>query len=214
MTGHQLGVVKRGAARPRPTRVVHVVGLRRAQGVESTEPLERGQLLVDRDGNVVLRQQFADAALLTLGARAVVAEDVEHERVLGLGQSVQLVEDPADLNVDVLHEAGEDLHQPPLEGSLRFGDVVPALHGVGARRELGVVGDPAAFLLPGEDTLAIVVPAVVELPRVLVRPLTEDVVRAVRGAGRPVHQERAVGREGFVAAQPGDGRSARSSDRW
>jgi hypothetical protein len=46
--------------------VVHVVGIRRPQGIESTEPLKRGQLFVDRDGNVVLRQQLADAALLTL----------------------------------------------------------------------------------------------------------------------------------------------------
>ena len=140
VAGHQLGVVKRGVACPGPTRVVHVVGLRRAQGSESTEPLERGQLLVDRDGNVVLRQQLTDAALLPLGAGSVVAEDVEDDRVLGLGQSVQLVEDPADLNVDVLDEAGEDFHQTSLEGALRFGDVLPALHGVGARREFGVCG--------------------------------------------------------------------------
>ena len=185
--------------------MVHVVGLWRPQSIESTEPLERGQLFVDRDGNVVLRQQFTDAAFLALGARAVVAEDVEDDRVLGLGQSVQLVEDPVDLDVDVLDEAGEDFHQASLEGSLRFGDVIPGLHGVGPRRELGVVGDPAAFLLTGEDALAVGVPAVVELSRVLVRPLAEDVMRAVRGAGRPVHQERAIGCEGFVLAQPGDG---------
>ena len=65
MTGHQLGVVKRGVARPRPPRVIHVVGLRCPQGAESAEPVEGGQLLLDRGGNVVLRQQLTDAALLS-----------------------------------------------------------------------------------------------------------------------------------------------------
>ena len=105
----------------------------------------------------------------------------------------------------MLHEAGEDFHQASLEGALRFGDILPALHGVGARREFGFWGYPPAFLLTGEDPFAVVVPPVVKLPRVFLRPLAEDVVRAVRGTGSPVHQVWAIGREGFVPAQPRDG---------
>ena len=77
-------------------------------------------------------------------------------------------------------------------------------HGIGARRQFGVGGNPAQLLLALEDALAQRVPAVVELAFVLVRPFLEDVMRAVRGAGRPVHQERLVGREGAMLAQPGD----------
>ena len=63
---------------------------------------------------------------------------------------------------------------------------------------------PIAFW-PGEDALAILVPAVVELALVLVGPLLHDVVRAVRRARRPVHEERLVRGEGLLFAQPLDG---------
>ena len=65
-------------------------------------------------------------------------------------------------------------------------------------------GNPAEFLLAGENPFAVLVPAVVELPFVLVGPFREDVVRAVGRAGRPVHQERLVGREGLVPLDPGE----------
>ena len=48
--------------------------------------------------------------------------------------------------------------------------------------ELGVGGDDPELLLAGERALALHVPAVVELPGVLVGPLLGDVVRGVRGA--------------------------------
>ena len=114
------------------------------------------------------------------------------------------VDELADLRIGVLGETGEHLHQPPLERPLRLGDAVPRRHRVGSRRQLRVGRDPAELLLPLEDPLAVLVPAVVELPFVLVRPLREDVVRAVGAAGRPVHQERLVGREGLVPLDPGE----------
>ena len=74
-----------------------------------------------------------------------------------------------------------------------------------ARRELRTGRDPAQRLLARDDALAERIPAVVELPVVLVGPLLGDVVRAVRRAGRPVHEERLVGRERAVALQPRQG---------
>ena len=68
----------------------------------------------------------------------------------------------------------------------------------------GVGRNPAELLLAREHALAIGVPAVVELALVLVGPLLADLVRPVRRAGRPVHEERLVGREGAVLAQPVD----------
>ena len=65
-------------------------------------------------------------------------------------------------------------------------------------------GNPAEFLLPLEDPLAVLVPAVVELPFVLVSPLREDVVRAMDSTGCPIHQKWLIGREGLMPLDPGD----------
>ena len=42
----------------------------------------RRNLLLDGVGDLVLREQFADAAVLAFGAGAVVAEDIEDDRVV------------------------------------------------------------------------------------------------------------------------------------
>ena len=47
-----------------------------------------------------------------LGARAVVADDVEEQRVVQLADLLELRDEPADLGVGVLGEAGEGLHLP------------------------------------------------------------------------------------------------------
>ena len=166
--------------------------------------VQRRDLLLDRVRDVVLGEQFADAPLLAFGARAVVAPDVEDDGVVAEAELLQPVHQLADLGVGVLDEPGEHLHQPPLERPLRLGDAVPRRHRVGSRRQLRVGGNPAELLLPREDALAVLVPAVVELAFVLVGPLREDVVRAVDGARRPVHQERLVGRERLVPLEPGE----------
>ena len=56
--------------------------------------------------------------------------------------------------------------------------------------------------MPLEDALAIGVPAGVELAFVFVGPFLEDVMRPVRRARRPIHQERLVGRKGAMLAKP------------
>ena len=125
-------------------------------------------------------------------------------RVVADAEAVELVDQLAGLHVHVLDEAREDFHQPPLERTLRLRNAVPRRHVVGARRELGVGGNPAHLLLPREDTLAIRVPAVVELALVLVGPFLEDLVRSVPCTRRPVQQEWLVGRKRLVAPQPVD----------
>ena len=73
-----------------------------------------------------------------------------------------------------------------------------------ARRQLGVGRDHAELLLAREGPLAQRVPAVVELARVLVGPLLGDVVRRVGGAGREVDEERLVGHQRLLLADPLD----------
>ena len=153
---------------------------------------------------MVLREQFADGAVLPFGAGAVVAPDIEDDGVLALPGLVEVVDQLADLRVHVLDEAGEDFHQPQLKGAFGFRNAVPRRHGLGARRQFGIGRNPAELLLAREDSFAELVPAVVELAFVLVGPFLEDVVRPMDAAGRPVHEERFVRREGAMLLQPGD----------
>ena len=102
-------------------------------------------------------------------------------------------------------ETGEDFHQAALEGFFVLGNGIPRSHRFRARRELGVLRNPAFRLGAGESAFAILVPTVVELALVLVRPFLHDLVRAVRCAGCPIHEKRFVRRVGLLFAQPGDG---------
>ena len=185
--------------------MVHVVHLGTAQLLNAAKLVHGGHVLLDGVGNAVLGQQLADRAGLTLGTRAVVAEHIEDEGVVAEAHLVQLGDHPSGLEVGMLGEAGEHLHEPLLEGSLAIGDAVPAGQGVRARRQLGVLWNPTQRLLAGEDLLAQHVPALVELGFVLVGPFGEDVVRPMGCARCPVHQEGLVWRVGLVFVQPGDG---------
>ena len=73
-----------------------------------------------------------------------------------------------------------------------------------AWRELGVRGHDPQLLLPGQGLLALHVPAVGELPAVLVDPLLGDVVRGVGRAGRVVDEERPVRHQRLLLADPAD----------
>ena len=106
--------------------------------------------------------------------------------------------------VGVLHEAGVDLHLAGEDGLQVVGHVVPRRDLLGARGELGVRGDHPELLLARERLLAQRVPAGVELPLVLGRPLDRDVVGRVRRAGRVVDEERLVGHQRLLLADPVD----------
>ena len=87
MRRDELGVVERRVARPGPAGVVHAVGLGAAERVEAADLVERRDLLLDGVRNAVLREQFADRAVLAFGAGAVVAEDVDHDRVVAYARA-------------------------------------------------------------------------------------------------------------------------------
>ena len=138
------------------------------------------------------------------GAGAVVADDVEEERVVQLADLFELRDQPADLVVGVLGEAGEGFHLALEEPLLLGAHVVPRGDLLGPRRELGVGRDHAQLLLPREGLLAQLVPAAAELALVLRDPLLGHVVRGVRRAGGEVHVERLVRRERLLGADPVD----------
>jgi hypothetical protein len=97
-----------------------------------------------------------------------------------------------DLVVRRLLETGVDLHLARVERAHVGVEGVPRGEDVGARRQPGVGGDDAELLLARERLLAQLVPALIELPLVLLAPLRRDVVRRMARARREVHEERAV----------------------
>ena len=108
---------------------------------------------------------------------------------------VEEIDQPADVMVHVLAEAGEHLHHPRIELALVGRELGPFLHVGIVARELGVLGHDAQLFLPREHLLAIDVPALVELALVFVRPFLRHVVGRVVRAGREIQKERLVGRD-------------------
>ena len=139
-----------------------------------------------------------------LHAGAVVAADVDHERVVELAHLLDRVQDAADVPVGVLQEAREDLHLARQQRPLLLGDRVPRRERLVARRQLRVGRDHAELLLALEGLLAVGVPALVEAALVPVAPLRRDVVRRVRAARRVVDEPRLVGLLRAHAVQPLD----------
>ena len=94
-----------------------------------------------------------------LGRRAVVADDVVDQRVVEDAELLQAVEQPADVVVGVLHEAGVDFHLAAQDRLEVLRHLVPRRDFLVARGELAVRRDDAELLLPGEGLLAQLVPA-------------------------------------------------------
>ena len=137
-----------------------------------------------------------------LGRGAVVADDVVDQRVVEQLEVVEGLHEPADLGVGVGQEPGVDLH---LAGQHRLevvGHLVPVRDLRVERGELRIGRDHAELLLPLEDLLAQRVPAGVEAARVPVAPLLRGVVRGVGRAGGEVQEDRAVGLQRVLAADP------------
>ena len=159
--------------------------------------LERGRA-VEVDHLVVGAVQRA------LGRRAVVADDVVDQRVVEQVQLLQRIEQPADMVVGILQEPGVDLHLPAQHRLECVRHLVPGRDFLVPRGELAIRRNDAQLLLAREGLFAQLVPALVELALVLVRPFLRHVVRRVGGAGREVDEERLVGNERLLLADPVD----------
>ena len=160
-----------------------------------------GGVVLDPVADQVLAERALRAAL---AGGAVVAEQVEEQRVVEHAEVLERVDEPPDLGVGVLGEAGVGLHEPGRDPLLGLVELVPVRHALGPRRELGRLGHDAELLLPGQRRLALGVPAGVEPAGVLVAPLGRDVERRVRRAEGDVGEERPVGRDRLLVLDPGD----------
>ena len=189
-----LGPRERRAERPGPRHGHVVVRPVRAPGV--VEVLELG-LHGDHDpvehGHLVGR-----AHERALGGRAVVAADVDDERVVELAHVVDRLDDPANLVIGV-HEVGRvHVHLAEEHLLLVGGELLPLLQQIlRPGGELGVLRDHAELLLVGVDPLPQLVPALVEELEVggLLDPLRRRVVGRVRATRSVVDEEGLIRRE-------------------
>ena len=194
MAGHLLAPLERRVAGPGPgggdVRCRVVV----APGVDAAVLVDQLELLLGLDVDAVQERHLVERARRRpLEAGAVVAPDVEDQRVVEVAHLLDCVEEAADVPVGVVHEAGVDLHLPRVELLRRVVERVPGVEQVGPLGQHRVLRDHAELLLPLEDLLADRVPALVELALVLVGPLLRDVMRRVGAAGRVVEEPRLLG---------------------
>ena len=156
-------------------------------------PLKNGHLVEQ-----ALRRAF--------GARAVVALDVDDERVVELAQSLDAHRSRGPSGS---RSATARRRRPPSCARQTF------LWSASSESQAGISFEPrgqlrvrrhdAELLLPGERFFADLVPALVELPLELGDPLLRRVVRRVRGAGGVV---------GDTTACPARPRAACGCGRW
>ena len=121
--GDLLGPLVRRVHRQRPADRVDRVRRRVAEAVEPG--VHRVHVVGEAVADEVLGQRALGPAL---PRRAVVAEQVEHQRVLEDAEAVQRVDEPADVVVRVLGEAGVGLHEPGRHLAGLGVELVPVRH--------------------------------------------------------------------------------------
>ena len=172
--GHLLGPLIRRVPGPGPAHRVVRVGLVGAPDVVELHVLFDRRVDAIRNGELVVQ-----AVQRAFGARAVVAADVDDQRIVELAGVLDRLDHAADLVVGIGEIRRIDIGLADVE-LLRLGrERVPLRQVLRPGRELGVLRDHAELLLVGEDRLTQLVPAVVEQMHVadLVDPLLRRVVR-------------------------------------
>ena len=137
-------------------------------------------------------------------AGAVIPPDPDHDRVIELAHRLDRVQQPADVMVGVLRVARVHLHLAREHALAVLIQRIPGGHRLVARREDRVGRDHAELLLALERLLAKLVPALIEPPLVLLRPLLPDVMRRMAATGRVVQAPRLLGVMAANAVQPVD----------
>ena len=199
--GHLLRPLQGRVHRPSPADRVVVVGRGRTELVDLRDHELRG---LQRGHAVEVRHLVEGAVEGAFGRGPVVADDVVDQRVLEHSEILDRVDHPSDVMIRVLEESGIHFHLA-FEDRLQFGGhVVPRGDLRVTRSQLGVCRNDTEFLLACERALTLRVPPAGELTLVLVGPLLRHVVGRVRGSRSEVHEERLVGHECLLRADPVD----------
>ena len=174
---------------PRPSDRHVRIGRRRTPFVVKFE------LLFDRDVQypVIGRVLVGRADQSAFGTGAVVAVDINDQRIVEFALILYFLDHPADLVVGIGRVAGEHLRLPGEELFLVVRKRIPFRQDIRPFGELRIRGDNPQPLLVGENLFAHDVPAHVELALELVDPLLLRLVRRVASAGNVIDEERPVG---------------------
>ena len=112
------------------------------QRVDAAVLVDQLELLLGVDVDAVQERHLVErAGRRPLQAGAVVAPDVEDQRVVEVAHLLDRVEQPADVPVGVLREARVDLHLPRVELLRRVVERVPGREQVGPLGQLRVLRD-------------------------------------------------------------------------
>ena len=200
VTGRDLlGPGERRVAGHGPPCGIVTVGLRPAEFVVVLQNVLDRLLHTVEVGHLVEHAVHA-----ALGARPVVSEDVEDQRVVELAHVRDRVDEPPDLVVCLLGKACEDLHLAGKELLFLRAQPVPVLDGRWLGRERRARGHDAHLDLAGKRLFPQPVPPTVELAPVPGDPLLGHLVRRVGCARRKVDEEGLVRRQGLDRSHPVD----------
>ena len=131
------------------------------------------------------------------GARAIVAADVDDQRVVELAQVFHCLDHAANFMVGIGHIGGEYLRLAGEQLLLIGVERIPLRQDIRPGSELRIRRDDAEPLLVGENLLAQIVPAHVELAVELLDPFRRRLMRRMRAAGHVIEEERLVRRSGI-----------------
>ena len=186
--------LERGGERRGPARRVVVVSLGSAELVVILEVLlEAVRIAVEE---LVLIDRSVRSAL----PGCAVVGTVEDQRVLQLTGLLEVVDDPADLDIGVFREPGEHFCHPREQRALVFIELSPRPdmvvligHVLGhrvQRGEFGALRHHTPLDHPGQDPIPVGLVAVVELALVFLDVLLRRVVRGVVGTWAEPHVPR------------------------
>ena len=203
MAGQEIAMPWRVPPKNEGTCLVHLYGVSNAQaqgtaivvvGILRAPDVVELHLLGGRQFDTVELQHLARRAVRrAFGGGAIVAADVDDQRVIQLAHVLDRLDYPTDLVVGVGKKGCIDVGLSDVELLLFVVERVPELQKlVRPGRQLGVLRDHAELLLVGEDLVAQRVPALVEQVHVgdLLHPLRRRMVRRVGPAGDVIQEER------------------------
>ena len=191
MGGDLLAPLERAVPGPGPGRRVVRGDQLAAPHLQAAVLLDERELLLGRERDAVLHRQLVErAGDRALHAGAVVAIDVDHQRVVQLAHLLHRIDHPARVPVGVLAIPRVYLHLPRIQPLLVFRKRIPGGERGMTRGQLRISRDHAQLLLPLERLFPVGVPAAVELPLVSGRPLLRHVVRRVRAPSGEIHKPR------------------------
>ncbi len=186
--GHLFHPLKRCVAGPGPADGIVRFGFRSADGVKVL------QVVLDRSRETVEGLHFIERAIgPTFGTRPVVADDVDDQRVVGVGQLVDGVDQASALVVGEGQIARVIFKQTQVKLLLIGGEGVPGGHPFRARREFGIRRDDSGLELPGIGFLADLLPTLIELSLEFVAPFFRRMMRSMGRARGEIEEERFLG---------------------